>query len=85
MTVDELIQEVNNQGLRLNNLFQLDNGRWQANVTDGKRYWEFGRADTAAKALEIALHISSTEDFAYGIDRPVRAANAPRPIINLKL
>lgn len=72
MTLEELIQEVTRQGLRINNLFQLDNGRWQANVTDGTKYWEFGRGDTAIAALEAALHISSTEDYGYGIEKPIR-------------
>lgn len=72
MTLDDLIVEVNSKSLRINNLFQLHDGRWQANITDGERFWEFGRGDTAVEALVRALHKSTTQEFEYGVDRPVR-------------
>jgi hypothetical protein len=65
-TVDDLIVEVAKRGLRLNNLFQLHDGRWQANITDGERFWEFGRGDTAIEALQAALQISSTTTPSLG-------------------
>jgi hypothetical protein len=68
LSVDELLLEVTRRGLRLNNLFQLPDGRWQANVTDGEKYWEFGRAATAIMALQAALHISSTTRHTLGIE-----------------
>lgn len=79
MTVDELIAEVNNRHLRLNNLFQLENGRWQANITDGARFWEFGRGDTAVEALLAALHVAATTEPELGIDKPIRSDFLEKP------
>lgn len=67
LSVDELLIEVSRRGLRLNNLFQLHDGRWQANVTDGEKYWEFGRANTAIMALQAALHIAATTEGGFGV------------------
>lgn len=72
MTVDDLIAEVARRKLRLNNLFQLDNGRWQANITDGSRFWEFGRGDNPVEALLRALEYSATTTPEYGIERSIR-------------
>lgn len=77
MTVDELIAEVNRMSLRLNNLFQLHDGRWQANITDGVKFWEFGRGDTAVAALYAALHIARTTTPELGIDKPIRTDYVP--------
>lgn len=75
MSVDALIQEVAERHLRLNNLFQLMDGRWQANITDGEKFWEFGRGDSAVEALQAALHIQSTTTPELGIQQETR----PRP------
>lgn len=56
MTLEELISEVNRRGLRVNNLFQVNKITWQANITDGERFWEFGKGDTPNAALTSALH-----------------------------
>lgn len=42
-------------------------------MTDGIRYWEFGRGDTAVEALVAALQKSTTEEYGYVKERPVRA------------
>lgn len=58
MTLDELLPELPGLGLRLNNLFQLTTGTWQANVCDAGEAgagYEFGRADTPVEALLNAL------------------------------
>lgn len=66
-SVDELLASVAARGLRVANLFQFElpgtanMWRWQANLTDGQRFWEFGRGDTAAAALRAALFISANE------------------------
>lgn len=78
MTLEELISEVNGRGLRLNNLYQLSDGRWQANVTDGEKFWDFGRGDTAVQALQAALHISTTTTPELGIRQESRVVNRPR-------
>lgn len=72
MNLEDLIAEVARRQLRLNNLFQLDNGRWQANITDGQRFWEFGRGDTAMEALIAALNLSATTTPEYGIERAIK-------------
>ena len=58
--MDSVIAEINARGYWLNNLFQLHAGgssqlSWQCNVTDGKDYQQFHRADTALEALQRAL------------------------------
>lgn len=75
MTIEDLLAEVTKRGLRLNNLFQLEGGSWQANVTDGERYWEFGKGETAIAALLAALHISATDQHSLGIAQTNRVAN----------
>jgi hypothetical protein len=49
-----LAKRVNEAGFRVNNLFQLDDGQWRANLTDGRRYWGFGTGTTGQEALEDA-------------------------------
>lgn len=58
MTLEELLPELPGLGLRLNNLFQLTTGAWQANVCNAGEAgtgYEFGRADTPVAALLKAL------------------------------
>lgn len=66
-SVDDLLVLVEARGLRLANLFQFEvpgTGlwRWQANITDGQRFWEFGRGASAPEALRAALFISATTE-----------------------
>jgi hypothetical protein len=59
MTLEELLQEVKDQGLLLNNLFQLDDGRWQCNLRQDKGdHWlccAYAIASTPQLALLEAL------------------------------
>lgn len=85
MTLEDLIAEVSRRKLRLNNLFQLDDGRWQANITDGQRFWEFGRGDNAMEALIRAINLTATTTPEYGIERAIRTEQqysyrAPKPV-----
>lgn len=54
------VEALHSMGLRVNNLFELGNGLWQANVTDGTLFWEFARAASAEEALARALAIART-------------------------
>jgi hypothetical protein len=66
-TIEEIVQEANDSGLFLNNLFQLHShpanpiepkkflGAWQANFHDGNTGYEFGHGATPCLALERAL------------------------------
>jgi hypothetical protein len=85
MSVDELIAEVNKRGLRLNNLFQLHDQRWQANITDGEMFWKFGRGDTAIEALQAALQISATTSPNLGYKAPEPAKPPPGQPFKLTL
>lgn len=60
MTIEELISEAARRGLRVNNLCQLPDFTWQANLTDGERFWEFGKGQDPQSALVAALHKHST-------------------------
>jgi hypothetical protein len=75
--VDDWIKEVGRRGLILNNLFQFKvsttEWRWQANVTDGVRYWDFGRGATPQEALSQALFKSESTTPEIVLDRPIRA------------
>jgi hypothetical protein len=59
-----LLFVINSEGFRVNNLIQLLSpaNTWQANLTDGKLLWDFGRGSTPSQALEAAwLKIKTTE------------------------
>jgi hypothetical protein len=58
---DSLLAQVHSLGLRLNNLFELENGLWQANVTDGQRFWEFGKSGTWQGAIAQAIARAQSE------------------------
>lgn len=82
-SVDDLLTVVSSRGLHLNNLFQYplpesDQWRWQANLTDGQRYWDFGRGGSAAEALRDALFKSSTTTPTGPIG-PVPGSKVPKP------
>jgi hypothetical protein len=70
MTLEELLQEVKDQGLLLNNLFQLDDGRWQCNLRQDKGdHWlccAFSIASTPQLALLEAL--AKPRDIACTVD-----------------
>lgn len=57
MRVDEILDALPGVGLRLSNLFQLDNGLWRANTRDTlpPQRHEFGDGDTALEALVACL------------------------------
>jgi len=73
MLLEELISQVHSRQLRLNNLFQLDERRWRANVTDGQRFWEFGEGDGPKAALQAALFKVDTTKPEFVTERPIRA------------
>ncbi len=56
MTMSEMIDSVNKQGLRINNLFQKSDLSWQANITDGVQYWGFAYGSTINDALMNAVN-----------------------------
>lgn len=55
MTVEQVIDDINLRGLLVNNLFQRDDGTWQANVRGPDCFSQFGRGATPAAALQDAL------------------------------
>lgn len=55
MTADDIFREAATRGLRLTNLFQLDDGSWRANWRDERGGHQFGNAATPQAALRIAL------------------------------
>lgn len=48
------LRKIEEEGFLLCNLFQLKNGRWQANLYSAEYNYEFGRADDPASALNAA-------------------------------
>lgn len=55
ITIEEAIEEVHKAGFKVNNLFEF-NSIWQANITDGELFYEFGHGMTPSEALSNALH-----------------------------
>jgi hypothetical protein len=53
-SLEDLIEVAHARGLRINNLYQFEDG-WRANVNYGKEFYEFGKGKTAAEALRAAL------------------------------
>lgn len=65
--VEDWIAHVNAQGWRVNNLFQLPQGGWQANLrtdpSDGTAdCFSWGKADTPFEALERAAEKAGIEE-----------------------
>lgn len=67
MTLEQLLERVSAQKLRVNNLFQLQDGTWQANLTDGEQFWDFGRGAVPGEALANALVKAAEGPGAKGI------------------
>ena len=55
-TLDRFISQIADAGLRVNNLFQLQNGQWQANVMRPPEFYEYGTGSTPEDAIETAIH-----------------------------
>jgi hypothetical protein len=51
----ELVDYANLMGLRVNNLFQVNDTVWQANVTNDENEYEFGTGSSMEEALQNAL------------------------------
>jgi hypothetical protein len=82
-SLDDLLASVAARGLKLANLFQFENiatgeWKWQANVTDGERHWEYGRGETAVQALRAALFRSANEEGVV-VKRTQRVQEPPAP------
>jgi len=67
MSVDSLLEVIRLRGLVLSNLYQFNRASdgklvWQCNISDGEKYWEFGRGESPSEAMEAALRISATTE-----------------------
>jgi predicted RNase H-like HicB family nuclease len=69
VSVEALIKEVHAQQLRVNNIFELDNGRWRANLRRERDCFSFGDGDTPAEALRAAL--ADAEQFTKTLEKAV--------------
>lgn len=67
MILEEAIDYVNSAGLVVNNLFQLRDGTWQANLrgfvenSKGEYFFEFGKGSNPVRALTNALDKAEAE------------------------
>ena len=55
MTLPEALDEIAANGWLVNNLFQLNDGLWQANLRRERFFTEFGRGPAPEAALEAAM------------------------------
>jgi hypothetical protein len=61
VTLENLLIEIAERGWFVNNLFQISDGSWQANLrTLDDRFTDFGRGDTPAEALSLAIDLIET-------------------------
>ena len=77
MSLESLIAEANLRGHFINNLCQLDSGKWRAAVRDGltDNFYGNGAGDTPVEALTKALAMAP--DVAGGDDSLDRGIRAP--------
>ena len=73
-----LICVINAEGYRVNNLFQLAEEVWQANLTDGRKFWEFGRGSSAEEALRNAWREVKSSDGIPALEASGRHLTAER-------
>lgn len=55
LTTDEILAEIAESGWLINNLFQLSDGTWRANLRTEEYVTHFGEGPTPAIALDEAL------------------------------
>lgn len=55
MEIADLVEAIAARGCRLNNLFQRQDGEWQANVCRDGTCFEYGKGPTMRAALSDAL------------------------------
>lgn len=55
MTLEQLFAEVKSLGLYVNNLFQLHDGTWQANLRNSNNGFEFGHGFTPQIAMRNCI------------------------------
>ncbi len=60
MQIEPILQEIEDAGLKVLNLFQIEDGIWQANLYDNEKAWTFGRGESPSVALSIALENTRT-------------------------
>lgn len=53
--LETLLDEIAERGWLLSNLFQLDNGTWQANLRTPTHHTDWGRGPTPSIALSLAI------------------------------
>ncbi len=56
MTIESTISSIHEAGFRVLNLFELEDGLWQANVCNDEKAWEFGVGGSPEDALRVALN-----------------------------
>jgi len=75
-SIETLLTEILDRGWRLTNLFQLDDGRWQANLRTDTYVTEFARAPTPLLALSLAIDAIETAT-PLPADEPAVMCEAP--------
>src|ERR1700692_4608416 len=85
-TLEQIFQEIDEWGYRVNNCFQLDNRRWRVNLhlpmpeLKGGRFTSFSEKETLCEALEDSIVQIATAEFHE--DKPINFSRA-EPIISV--
>lgn len=62
-SIEELFAEIGEMGWLVNNLYQLDDGSWRANIRRGQWFTQFGKGDSPMEAMSEAMDkMSSAEE-----------------------
>jgi len=77
MTFDQFLAETRSRGLRVINLFELEDGRWQANLTRESKAFNFGRGASAGEAMAAA--IAEYDKFQDELSKA--ASRQPKPVV----
>lgn len=94
-SLESLISELRDRGWRVNNLFELDDGSWQANLRTNLLATEFAYGDSPLEALALCIDklertvpliAQSSQSYSISTEAPPALGNIlskfkPQPIV----
>lgn len=83
MTLSDLFDEVRDRGWLVSNLFQLDDGTWQANLRTITHHTEFGRGPTPELALSLAIEQIETATESVQREAVQVSSFSPSPAVDV--
>lgn len=93
-TFEEVVAYINDQGFQVNDMSQLADGTWQANVRsfeakeDGRWHYEYGRHSKPVEALKLAIwnaYYDATKSQMWARQKIIRNNSEPRKTAFVRL